>query len=229
MFNDSWHTLEKNSMVFIPPKQLHCCNCEDASAEKIVLGFKESCLGTGGLGFSLPSDVLDLCILHDLENTPFPTLVKGFDEHSRQSSIYSEDLLAKSDLLQIYSFLIQYWTKQGLNLDISSESKTMSKIYKYIEDHYADELSPYEIARLFNISYSSLAKAIQKYKHTTFTQFVNQIRIENAKKLLALTDKSITEIGLECGFSVTSYFIKTFSSFTHITPKAYRKLIKKTN
>ncbi len=227
MFNDSWHTLEKNSMVFIPPKQLHCCDCKDDTAEKIVLGFEEKCLGTGGIGLSLPSDVLKLCILHNLESTRLPLLINEFHEHTMVNSIYSENLMAKSILLQIYSFLIQYWTSQGIDLDSTSQSKTMPMIYKHIEAHYMDELSPYEIAKQFHISYSALAKAIQKHKQTTFTKYVNQIRIENAKKLLALTDKSITEIGLECGFSVTSYFIKTFHSFTHMTPKTYRNLIKK--
>lgn len=228
MFNDFWHTLEQNSMVFIPPKQLHCCNCEDDTAEKIVIGFKEKCLGTDGIGLSLPSEVLQFCILKDLGNTPLPMLIKEFNEHSRTNIIYSEDLMARAVLLQIYSFLIRHWNNQGIDLDLQSQSKVISTIYKYIEAHYMDNLSPYEIANRFHISYSGLAKAIQKYSHTTFIKYVNQIRIENAKKLLALTDKSITEIGLDCGFSVTSYFIKTFHSFTHMTPKAYRSLIEKT-
>ena len=40
MFNNSWYTLEKGSMLFVPPNQLHCCNCTDNNAEKIVIGFK---------------------------------------------------------------------------------------------------------------------------------------------------------------------------------------------
>ncbi|MBQ8393504.1 MAG: helix-turn-helix transcriptional regulator [Clostridia bacterium] len=226
MFNDSWHTLKKGSMVFIPPKQLHCCNCEDDTAEKIVLGFRENCLGSGGIGLSLPSSVLPFCVFHNLENTPIPGLIEDFNEHTEANLIYSEDLMAKSLLLQIYAFLIRYWNSMGIDLDKRSQNKTASIIYKYIEAHYMDELSPYKIARQFNISYSGLAKAIQKYNHTTFIQCVNQIRIENAKKLLALTDKSITEIGLECGFSVTSYFIKVFHQLTNMTPKAYRDLLK---
>lgn len=229
MFNDSWHTLKNGSMVFIPPKQLHYCNCEDDTAEKIVLGFKEICLGSGGIGLSLPADVLRFCILHNLESTPLSRLIKDFNEHTRANLIYSEDLMAKSVLLQIYAFLIQYWNNQGIDLNQSSQNITASMIYKHIEAHYMDGLSPYEIARQFNISYSGLAKAIQKYSHTTFTKCVNQIRIENAKKLLSLTDKSITEIGLECGFSVTSYFIKIFHQLTNMTPKAYRNLFKPQN
>lgn len=225
MFNDFWYTLEKNSMIFIPPKHLHCCNCEDATAEKIVLGFKENCLGTGGIGLSLPNEIVQWCIFHNLEKTPLPGLIMDFNEHVISNSIYSEDLMAKSVLLQIYSFLIHYWSSKGIDLSEQSKSETIAAVYKYIEAHYMDALSPYEISKHFNISYSGLAKALQKHSNTTFIKYVNQLRVENAKKLLALTDKSITEIGFECGFSVTSYFIKIFHQLTNMTPKAYRNLI----
>ena len=151
----------------------------------------------------------------------FPLNIHRFEITSK----YNQD--NENNLSQLKcAFLIRYWSSMGIDLDQSSQNKTASMIYKYIEAHYMDELSPYKIARQFNISYSGLAKAIQKYNHTTFIQCVNQIRIENAKKLLALTDKSITEIGLECGFSVTSYFIKVFHQLTNMTPRAYRDLLK---
>ena len=58
-----------------------------------------------------------------------------------------------------------------------------------------------------------------------FIKYLNKVCIENAKKLLATTDKNVAEIGLECGFSVTGYFIKTFNGFTGMTPKRYRKFL----
>ena len=226
MLNDSWHTLKKGAMIFIPPKQIHCCSCNDDNCEKIVLGFKEICLGAGGIGLSLPSDVLQFCVLHNLDFSPVSNLIKDFNKHTEANINYFDDLMAKSALLQIYAFLIDYWKGQGVDLEHSSHNKAISMIFKYIEEHYMDQLSPYEIAKRFNISYSGLAKAIQKYRHTTFIKCVNQIRVEHAKRLLALTDKSITEIGLECGFSVTSYFIKAFHQLTGMTPKSYRRLLK---
>lgn len=227
MFNNSWYVLEKNSMLFVPPNQLHCCNCTDNKAEKIVIGFNENCLGKGGIGLSLPNEVTEFCILHNLESTPLPALIDSFNMNCQGQEIYSKELIAKSFLLQIYAYLIEYWISSGLNVNNRSQNKTASSIYAYIEKHFTEELSPYDVANHLHISYSCLAKVIQEFYHTSFIKCVNQIRTENAKRLLALTDKSITEIGLECGFSVTSYFIKIFNQFTHMTPKAYRNLIKK--
>ena len=229
LFNDSWHVLKENSMLFIPPKQLHCCNCTDENAEKIVLGFTEKCLGQTGIGLRLPKEINQHCIFHNLENTALPSLIKNFDSCCANQNIYSQSLMAKSFLLQIYAFLIEHWHSLGSIKNSDTINKTSSHIYEYIEKHFTEELSPYDVAKQFNISYSYLAKEMQNSNHTSFTKYVNQIRIENAKRLLALTEKSITEVGLDCGFSVTSYFIKTFHQFTHMTPKAYRNLIRQKN
>ena len=227
MFNNSWHVLERNSMLFIPPKQLHCCNCDDHEAEKIVIGFTERCLGKGGIGLSLPNEVNQYCIFHNLENSALPSLIECFDHHCRDQTLYSKELVAKAFLYQIYATLIEYWSEVGLHVNHRTPNRTVSYIQEYIEAHYMEELSPYEVAKQLYISYSCLAKTMQEFGHTSFTKYVNQVRIENAKRLLAITDKNVTEIGLECGFSVTSYFIKTFHQLTHMTPKAYRNLIKK--
>ena len=226
MFNNSWHTLKQGSMIFIPPKQLHSCSCNDSGAEKIVIGFTEKCLGKGGIGLSLPNNVNQYCIFHNLESSVLPSLITSFNDNCAGEKLYSKDLAAKAFLFQIYAYLIEYWNGLGLNVNNTAKNKTASYIYEYIENHFAENLSPYEVAKELHISYSSLAKAIQEFNHTSFIKCVNQVRVENAKKLLVLTEKNITEIGLECGFSVTSYFIKTFQQLTHMTPKAYRNLIK---
>jgi AraC-like DNA-binding protein len=48
-------------------------------------------------------------------------------------------------------------------------------------------------------------------------------RIDIAKRMIASTDKSITEIGFDCGFSATSAFIQSFKRMTGKTPLSYRK------
>ena len=226
LFNNAWHKLKENSMLFVPPGQLHCCRCNDATTEKIVMGFTEKCLGKSGIGLSLPPEVNQRCILHNLQNTPIPQLLKEFDAHCKNNDFYNEELLAKSVLFQVYAFMISYWASFGLNINERSRNKISYALYEYIESHYTEDVSPYTVAKEFNMSYSALAKKMQETGNTSFTKAVNHVRVENAKKLLAVTDKNITEIGFECGFSTTSYFIKNFKQLTGMTPKAYRQLVK---
>jgi len=226
MFNNSWHTLEKDSMIFIPPKQLHFCDCSDESAEKIVIGFTQKCVYRDNIVFSYSNNIIEHCIFHNLGSTNILVLMKEFFWHCKRKSIYSEDLMAKSLLLQIYAFFINYWSNIGLNVNKNMQNETACSIYQYIEAHFTEELSPYDVAKHFHISYSNLAKIMQMSNKASFKKTVHQIRIEHAKKLLALTSQSITEIGLECGFSNTSYFIKIFHKITGMSPNKYRALTK---
>ena len=67
-----------------------------------------------------------------------------------------------------------------------------------------------------------MAKLMAKHSSHSFSELLCAHRVEQAKKLLISTDKSITEVGAECGFSDTSYFISVFKRLTGITPKEYR-------
>ena len=225
MFNDCWQVLKKDSMIFIPPKQIHCCDCNDKNARKIVIGFLEKAVCEEGKIKCLPHGVKDFCIIHGLENTELPVLVEKFNKHYINRELYADELSARGVLLQIYAYLINYWSALGLNVNNSSQNEIASAVYEYIEAHFREALSPYDIARRFNVSYSGLAKIMRDFNHTSFIKCVNQVRIENSKRLLAQTSKNITDIGLECGFSDTSYFIKIFRQITDMTPNAYKKLI----
>jgi len=56
----------------------------------------------------------------------------------------------------------------------------------------------------------------------SFKEYLNKVRIEEAKSLLEHTDYSIMEIAVACGYSDQSYFTKVFKKATGITPKQYR-------
>ena len=57
----------------------------------------------------------------------------------------------------------------------------------------------------------------------SFTRFLNNVRVEKSKKLLAMTDMRLAEIALNCGFEDQSYYTKVFKSLTGMTPQQYRK------
>ena len=97
----------------------------------------------------------------------------------------------------------------------------------FIEKNYKKDLSVAEIAASIEISQSLLFKLFKESEGCTPIEYLRKIRIENAKLLLSNeADISIKDIGVECGFSDTSYFVKVFKSETEITPKKFRDLYK---
>ena len=63
------------------------------------------------------------------------------------------------------------------------------------------------------------------FKHVTgltFRDYLNKVRVEDAKRLLISTDYQIMEIAVACGFNDQSYFTKVFKKYTGLSPRNFR-------
>lgn len=68
-----------------------------------------------------------------------------------------------------------------------------------------------------------MPEAVPSFYRSDPIQYLQQLRIVKSMRLLTGTEKNITDIALECGFSGVSYFIETFRRLNGITPLQYRK------
>ena len=80
-----------------------------------------------------------------------------------------------------------------------------------------------------NFSYSYFCKVFRNVTGGTFSEYLCNLRIREAEKLLASTDLDVTEVANQVGFCDASYFIKIYKSLRGITPKAFKKLENKWN
>lgn len=82
----------------------------------------------------------------------------------------------------------------------------------------ADDLgvSKYVLSRVFSSTF-----------HRNFNQYVNDIRLKYACQRLELTNDSMIEISLDCGFESQRTFNRVFKAFYHMTPTEYRKNMSK--
>lgn len=83
-----------------------------------------------------------------------------------------------------------------------------------------------EIADELYISKSYLQKNYKHYFNRSIIEELIYFRIEKAKKLLAGTDMTITDISRECGYSTYNYFVRRFRSSENMSPSEYRDLNK---
>lgn len=98
----------------------------------------------------------------------------------------------------------------------------MNKVYNYVYNNINSSFDVSEIAGLLNMSVSAFSHYFKKRTQKTFTQFINETRIGNAKRLLIETDKSIAEIAYESGYNSLSNFNKQFYSLAKVSPKTFR-------
>lgn len=98
----------------------------------------------------------------------------------------------------------------------------MGTIYDYIHENYDKKPNVNEIAKIVSLSTPAFCRYFKKQTNMTFTDFVNNYRINQAKIFL-LKDYSVTEVCFQVGFESLSYFNKLFKQHTGETPSEFRK------
>lgn len=99
----------------------------------------------------------------------------------------------------------------------------IGQIIQYIHSHYDEDLSLDQLSQRFYISPYHLCREFKQYTNSTLVQYINATRIMNAQRKFMETDKSITQISKETGFSNLTHFNRVFKSVTGMTPSGYRK------
>lgn len=102
----------------------------------------------------------------------------------------------------------------------------ISQVISYIHDHYQEDITLEQLARHFYISPYYLCREFKRHTDSTVIQYVNITRIMNAQRKFMETNKNITEICSETGFSNLTHFNRVFKSVTGMTPSGYRKTHK---
>lgn len=95
-------------------------------------------------------------------------------------------------------------------------------IVKYINKNYVIINGVSGIASHFYISKEYLCRLFRQYSGVTVVTYINVKKIKLAQKMLLKTDKSVTQISEECGFSSSSYFTKKFKQINNMSPTEYR-------
>ncbi len=143
----------------------------------------------------------------------FPTLSQ-FEQLIEILKIF-QILSTASDMQEIHSqpYVHHYKLK---------EQERLRRIYQFIESNYQQTIELEEVTRLSHLTKAAFCRYFKKMTRMTFTEFLNQYRINQAKKLL-LQDKNVTEVCFECGFESLSYFNRTFKKVTGENPLRFKQ------
>jgi len=104
------------------------------------------------------------------------------------------------------------------------DGKRMDQVMRFILENSSRPISLDEVAEQAFMSKEAFCRFFKLRTRKTFTQYLQQLRITEAKKLLIETDLGISQISFQVGFQTLSHFNKTFKSLTNQTPKSWRKL-----
>lgn len=151
-------------------------------------------------------------------------------ENSEEVSKISEELINSIEDIDSRTLLdskaieaIKFFAGYNGQRNIKCNNYLVNKAMKYIEENYSYNLTLEDIANELHISKSHLSYLFIKNTGMKITQFINRIRINEAKKLLEDSNYSLSYISNICGFNNQNYFSTLFKKTEQMTPLEYRK------
>lgn len=142
-----------------------------------------------------------------------------------QTLDHFDQLLTLLQILQILAASDEVLVLNEMDTSIKifmNDKIRMSSVYEYINANFDQNPDVNYIASQVHLSTAAFCRYFKKQTKMTFTEFVNQYRLTQAKTLL-LQDKNISETGYAVGFDSISYFNKLFKKSTGENPSEFKK------
>lgn len=172
-------------------------------SRNINLEIEDSFLANYGLHFNL-SDTVDTSYF----------LLKMFNECQINDQTSTDSIL--SLLLAIF---------ESKTLDLNANSPVwMSVIKEILNDRWNENVSLQELSDALGIHPVTVSKGFPKHFHCTLGEYTRRLKVHRSVHLIKSSNKSLTEIALECGFFDQSHFTKTFKSLTGYSPRELQNL-----
>jgi len=103
-----------------------------------------------------------------------------------------------------------------------TENILSCRVCLYIQNNFYNKITLKEIAALNYLTESNFCKFFQKATRKTYSDYLNEIRINEAYRLLVRSEKTISQTSYDFGFETLSYFTSVFLNKKSITPSTYK-------
>ena len=104
-----------------------------------------------------------------------------------------------------------------------TETERMNRVHEYVLNNFKSKVTLEEAAAVANLSATSFSRYFKIHANKTFSDFLTEIRIGHACKLLVSQNIEVSQACYESGFNTLSNFNKQFKAFTRYTPLVYKK------
>ena len=107
--------------------------------------------------------------------------------------------------------------------EVSKTQNAVARVLPYVHANYMHTLSLSEVAEKMHFSAAYLSRCFHESMGVTFSQYVRNLRMELAARLLSNTDADVTDVCYEVGFSSPASFSNDFKKHFDMTPSEYRR------
>jgi YesN/AraC family two-component response regulator len=223
------HNIKLFDIVCLKPYLLHKSEYPEGSPKKrLIIQFNIPRQNIGSLQnqldevMSIFEDPLPIYRFDPKYQDTIIELVNNIYQISKAKSLI-HTLSIHSRFLDLLCTLYQYRKHNIYKPEIMNS--TSSKIYSitsYIHNHFHEELSLDILAKNFFLSNYYLSHLFKEVTGFTLINYIQMTRVRNAQQLLLFTDKKITDIAEQCGFTSFSQFNRVFNKFCHTSPRNFK-------
>jgi AraC-like DNA-binding protein len=223
---------QKGDIFFLGPDLPHTFQkaSKDLFVSAAVIQFRENFWGTSFISLPECKALKELfeVSLHGLKIT-------GSTKHFLYDIISDlENLSGLSRIIRLTECLHLIEENKEFELLSSHEVKEVNangklridSIYQYTLAHYYEPITLEKVASIASMSVPAFCNYFKKTTRKTYIEFLNDVRIDNACKLLVNTEKCITDICYNSGFNTLANFNRQFHKVKQITPSHYRKMFR---
>lgn len=226
--NHNIYQLNKGDMVIVPKGEIHNATFpEHGTSERFVVCFREANLSwlDDLLGSEMVQQTIEAGVIS------IPDRRREYVESLMAKLLFENDgpdvlspAFIRTGIVELFLFIIrcQRYEHNAIK-EIDVDNQLMQEIATYIYQNYDKKLTLVDMSEKFNISRSYLSKKFKVITGFGFKEYVVNVRIKNACRLLLETNKSITDIAFECGFNDSNYFGDAFRHVKGVSPNKYRK------
>jgi len=104
------------------------------------------------------------------------------------------------------------------------QTERIERVFQWITLHYQEPLTQQDAARTANLTPGAFSRFFHRATNRTFVEFVNEIRVGHACRLLMETEHTVSRIAMDSGFQNLSNFNRRFLTLKGVSPKDYRKM-----
>lgn len=136
---------------------------------------------------------------------------------------YIRDMRINENLSRLLTLLMaESWHPEAITAT-ARKKQNLYDIKEYINAHYKEKITLEMLSQKFFINKFYLTRVFKEQFDISVNGYIMRLRITNAKQLLRFTDKSVEDIGIECGIGPAQYFSRAFKKIEGVSPKEYRQ------
>ncbi|SEA38161.1 Beta-xylosidase [Pseudobutyrivibrio sp. ACV-2] len=224
VIDDKIYNLKKEDMILINSNKRHKFeNSGNLLAIRFAIDYYllSQTVGTTQMLF-LCNSAVDKNSAYDKLRHQMKEIIRYYYAKGQHDNCYLQALYYEMLHILIANFMVKT-DEARILFDNDAEKERISEIQSYIQGHYQAAISLNDLADQMFLTPAYLSKYIKKKFGMTFVDYLNNIRLFHAVDELIYTNKSLTHIAMDNGFSTSAAFNKSFKKVFNVSPGEYRK------